>query len=517
MIRVMVMDEEEQVGITINNILHEQGDEFQVAAMAGNGETARQQLMEMQPEIVISELNVRDWSAVQLMAEIQRMEWNTQVIVLSDAIDYHSVRSIWKAGAFDYLSKSDLNANELIAALRAAKQEITRQRQRILRSLSEMFRSIQAGRVLFETEENILRRMRRKYTLRKGYRIAYLQIDSIASFYQLDGAVQDQFHNQLPALLQNHIASSLSYEWVELHPHAGVLLFAEIDVETILATLHQIIQEVKTSLGISISMTLGDVSRELTALPEQFKTVWQAHAHHFYTEPGSVIKTWECHDFSSLMPDMMDYHNRMWEALKIRDFKELIQIHQELLEDARRQVFDPQELREYEVFIVNNMEGNERKKGVKPLFDFHKVITSLRACEKNEELDAVLRQSYADMEKWYQDETTSRYGKDIVDIINFVEANYTQKLTLGMLAETFGMNESYLSRMFKNQTGKNLIYFINEKKMNKARELLKDPNIMVKEAAYAVGYDDQFYFNKLFKRFFGVSPTEYRRRFHHDD
>ena len=82
-----------------------------------------------------------------------------------------------------------------------------------------------------------------------------------------------------------------------------------------------------------------------------------------------------------------------------------------------------------------------------------------------------------------------------------------------MLATHFGINESYLSRMFKNQTGKNLIYFINEKKMNKARELLKDPDMMVKEAAYAVGYDDQFYFNKLFKRFFGVSPTEYRRRF----
>ena len=93
-----------------------------------------------------------------------------------------------------------------------------------------------------------------------------------------------------------------------------------------------------------------------------------------------------------------------------------------------------------------------------------------------------------------------------------MENNYTQKITLKMLATKFGINESYLSRMFKNQTGKNLIYYVNEKKMHKARELLGNPHMMIKEAAYAVGYDDQFYFNKLFKRFFQVSPTEFRRR-----
>ena len=70
--------------------------------------------------------------------------------------------------------------------------------------------------------------------------------------------------------------------------------------------------------------------------------------------------------------------------------------------------------------------------------------------------------------------------------------------------QTADADANYMSRIS--------LYYVNEKKMHKARELLGNPHIMIKEAAYAVGYDDQFYFNKLFKRFFEVSPTEFRRR-----
>ena len=65
--------------------------------------------------------------------------------------------------------------------------------------------------------------------------------------------------------------------------------------------------------------------------------------------------------------------------------------------------------------------------------------------------------------------------------------------------------------MFKNETGKNLIYFINEKKMRKAMELLEDPNMTIKKVANMVGINDQFYFNKVFKKFYHVSPSEYRK------
>ena len=55
------------------------------------------------------------------------------------------------------------------------------------------------------------------------------------------------------------------------------------------------------------------------------------------------------------------------------------------------------------------------------------------------------------------------------------------------IADSIGMNESSLSRLFKNETGVNLNYYINEKKMKKAMELLRGESSMIKDVAAAVG------------------------------
>ncbi|MEG1637999.1 MAG: AraC family transcriptional regulator, partial [Erysipelotrichaceae bacterium] len=116
------------------------------------------------------------------------------------------------------------------------------------------------------------------------------------------------------------------------------------------------------------------------------------------------------------------------------------------------------------------------------------------------------------IEQWVRDNSMNRYRKDVMDIIHYLDANYRDKITLTMLSERFKMNESYLSRMFKKQTGENLIYYINEKKMQQALVLLQDPNIKIKEVALSVGIEDQFYFNKVFKKFYQVSPSEFRKK-----
>ena len=79
-----------------------------------------------------------------------------------------------------------------------------------------------------------------------------------------------------------------------------------------------------------------------------------------------------------------------------------------------------------------------------------------------------------------------------------------------MLAGRYGVESSYFSRMFKQETGKNLMLYIAEKRVAKAREYMEDKNINLTEIAFLTGYDDYTYFSKVFKKFTGVSPREYR-------
>ncbi|MFC5651234.1 response regulator [Paenibacillus solisilvae] len=85
-----------------------------------------------------------------------------------------------------------------------------------------------------------------------------------------------------------------------------------------------------------------------------------------------------------------------------------------------------------------------------------------------------------------------------------------EDLSLVTLAERVYFNPSYLSRVFKQITGTNLLAFVNESRLARAKELLRDPNMKIHEIAGAIGCVSPPYFTQFFKKAFHISPQEYR-------
>ena len=77
------------------------------------------------------------------------------------------------------------------------------------------------------------------------------------------------------------------------------------------------------------------------------------------------------------------------------------------------------------------------------------------------------------------------------------------------LSKSVNMSENYISRLFKVETGINIIQYINLIKLEKAKELLLIKDNSIKEVAYKVGYDTPSYFNRLFNKLYGINPTDY--------
>lgn len=87
-----------------------------------------------------------------------------------------------------------------------------------------------------------------------------------------------------------------------------------------------------------------------------------------------------------------------------------------------------------------------------------------------------------------------------------------EDLSLERIAAEEGVSPFHLSRLFKEETGVNYIDFLTACRMEKARALLGNPALSLKQIAYEVGYRDPNYFSRVFKRTTGVSPRDYRRR-----
>ena len=102
--------------------------------------------------------------------------------------------------------------------------------------------------------------------------------------------------------------------------------------------------------------------------------------------------------------------------------------------------------------------------------------------------------------------------KTPVDIImDHIDENYCEDISLGDLSALVNMNPSYISRMFKEKTGEGIFEYINGKRIKKAAHLLKNTSLGILEIAMMVGYNNLSFFNRTFRKIMNTNPKEYRR------
>lgn len=95
------------------------------------------------------------------------------------------------------------------------------------------------------------------------------------------------------------------------------------------------------------------------------------------------------------------------------------------------------------------------------------------------------------------------------ELLGFLNSNYNQEISGNRIEEKFNCNFDYLNRVFKKVIGKTIFAYLTEIRIQHARELLGTTTMKVSAIGYRVGYDDECYFNKVFKKYTGVSPGKY--------
>lgn len=111
----------------------------------------------------------------------------------------------------------------------------------------------------------------------------------------------------------------------------------------------------------------------------------------------------------------------------------------------------------------------------------------------------------------YKTELKHEGSKKRILIINqYIRRFINEDLSLTKIADLVHLNPSYLSRFYKEQTGMNLSDVINDLKLNKAMELLKQTDLPVNEIAEQLGFNSPSYFTLCFKKHYGLSPQKYR-------
>lgn len=107
---------------------------------------------------------------------------------------------------------------------------------------------------------------------------------------------------------------------------------------------------------------------------------------------------------------------------------------------------------------------------------------------------------------------SGKQAQNIIKMLDWIEENLFDVITLKKLSEVSGLNEKYICKIFKDYTSKTPVSYINEMRIEAACHEMTANGSSVTKAAFDCGFNDLSYFSKVFKSYKGISPKEYRNR-----
>ena len=126
-----------------------------------------------------------------------------------------------------------------------------------------------------------------------------------------------------------------------------------------------------------------------------------------------------------------------------------------------------------------------------------------------------------ELKKWFLDkivETAQKIENNRADksesliekAENYIKQNYMKDISLDDISRYCNISSYYFSKLFKQETGENYVEYLSGVRIENAKKMLSDSEASIKEISYSVGFSDPNYFSRAFKKYEGVSPTEYK-------
>lgn len=162
--------------------------------------------------------------------------------------------------------------------------------------------------------------------------------------------------------------------------------------------------------------------------------------------------------------------------------------------------------------IFNDIINSLRKKPVARLDLLNSIYNNIDLCSTKGDFKNLLLSLCEFINTAYKPGKEVSTGNQTVDrMVSYIQGNFHEDIHLDLLADKFKMSPIYLSKIFKDYTGINFSDFLNQSRLEKAKDLLRQSDIKIKDLSAQIGFRDVNIFIKAFKKYFGISPGEYRK------
>ncbi len=164
----------------------------------------------------------------------------------------------------------------------------------------------------------------------------------------------------------------------------------------------------------------------------------------------------------------------------------------------------------YQNSIIVNATDKMKKIMSELVFADYGVFNKCYAVLKATELTVEILNNKACIKKYIHVEMVEN-SATIVKMQYFIESSLHKDITLSMVADYLGFSPSYCSKYIKKKTNQNFLDYVSSIRMREAETLLRTSDMSITDISYNTGFNSIQSFNRIFKKFRGVTPTEYRK------
>lgn len=536
---VLIVDDEPLILAGVLSLINWEEHQCKIVGKATNGQQAFNLMEELKPDIVITDIKMPVMNGIELLSECTKAGYTSKFIILTNLEEFGLARQAISLGAIDYLVKIELDSNIFAEAIKKAIKACEKEGKLIETSTihnkempkEEITKRFFQKKLIYEDtmEPTIDKQIQNQIEERYNESMVIM-----VHLSRHESSYSDNLHQDDIKRVMNY-AESILFEMVKRYFSECCLLNWDINkfllivsleaMDKVKDTIHGLYEKVQTVLRdyfeMSVVFAVSQKIDGITNIQEGIYQVTNAMNYYYYDSNRSII-------FYSNDLEITQKHNNNFninflkkdiaEAILQNDSEELRKILEQIIS-----IFKEYKLR--------------KEQAINGCINLYYFISSFYENENNTEevnfpyaIDVMgnLNRigSLQDIILWLSNFTESvcnvldirKQSKEItkadlmIDMVKkYIEGHVNERLTLGHVANKMGISQGYLSSIFKKQSGSNFSDYVSEIKIEKSKEYIATHQYMIYEVSDKLGFDNAYYFSKVFKKVTGMTPREYEK------
>lgn len=528
MMKLIIADDEPLVQVGINSMLDWSSLDIDVCGIAKNGNEAYELIQKFHPDIVISDIKMPCMSGLELLQKCHEEFGGIPVfIMLTSYEDFKYARMALKYQASDYLIKLELNTEDLKNAIIKAKERVVRlssieSENAGQNSQLSVFQNrfyLRLINNLFENDE-IFRQQQSDFNIdfsAFSYNVASVKIVSNSAAHT-DSESAFTLYNSTVQMFEQLIQKYVPCYVLSLDLTCFVVVFHldeahSTDIDYIKNALTQTAELLHNYYNVTLYASIGHFVLHPEQISESYSDAKRISTYTTEEQPIIYINDIGDHKYNSKnIFNLAIFKYDIVKTFENYDIQSLNKIN-----DTIFSLFSSDTLHYTQaVDIVGSMlhfaitllpNGSEV---VEHIFsEASDNYLSLYKCKSVTHVLNYLNKLTAGLRIFFEEKQANLKNQLIIQVKQYIKDHICEKLSLQLIADTFNISQNYLSQMFKQHYKIGFNEYITKEKIEYAKHMLSNNKVKIYEVADQLGFENAFYFSKVFKKVVGLSPKEY--------